>query len=190
MEPITFSEAAKKVRKGEAGVIPTDTLYGLVASAMDSAAVEKVYRIRSRENGKPCIVLLSDTSDLGRFGIVPNDGMLRTLGSVWPGEVSVVLPHDRKEWSHLHRGTGTIAFRVPKNADLRGFLREAGPVVAPSANPAGKNPATTVDEAVRYFGSRCGFFVDGGRLSGLPSTVVRIKDGALQVLRQGSVIFE
>lgn len=188
MEPISFPEAAERVKAGEIGIIPTDTLYGLVASAMDTVAVEHVYRIRGRDTGKPCIVLLSDLTDLGRFGITPNDETLLRLGSVWPGQVSVVLPHDRKEWTYLHRNTGTIAFRVPDVIGLHGFLREAGPVVAPSANPAGANTATTVGEALAYFGSGIGFVVDGGRLSGPPSTVARIVGDKWEIIRQGAVI--
>lgn len=187
---VMFSEAATRVRRGEIGVVPTDTLYGLVASALDSDAVERVYRVRGRDTGKPCIVLLSDTSELGRFGIDMGDMERRLLSSVWPGAVSVVLPCPDPRWAHLHRETGTIAFRVPADAELRGFLVAAGPVIAPSANPAGEMPAETIREAETYFGDRIDFLVDGGTLRNASSTVVDIGDGAFRILRQGGVIIE
>lgn len=178
------------IRKGAVGVIPTDTLYGIVASALDPAAVERVYDIRGRETGKPCIVLLSDVSDLGMFGIGPDDRTLEMLDHAWPGPVSVVLPCTDRKWEYLHRGAGSIAFRVPKSDTLHDFLVKSGLVIAPSANPAGMPPATTTAEAEAYFGDRLGFIVDGGTSAGRPSTVAELSDHAWRVLRQGDVILE
>ncbi|NTV55516.1 MAG: threonylcarbamoyl-AMP synthase [Candidatus Moranbacteria bacterium] len=186
MKNVTVSKAADLVRSGAVGVIPTDTLYGIVASAFDTDAVERVYRIRGRDSGKPCIVLLADMADLTRFGIDPDEVSRKRLSEVWPGPVSVVLPCSGAEWEYLHRGTGTIAFRVPDDLELRVFLASAGPVIAPSANPAGERPAETADEARLYFSDMTDFLVDGGRCSGEPSTVARLgDDGRWNVLRPG-----
>jgi len=190
MDRISFHEAAERIRGERVGVIPTDTLYGIVASVLCPDAVERVYGVRGRDEGKPCIVLLADMTDLGRFGIDPDDAERAMLASVWPGSVSVILPCPDTRWGHIHRGTGTVAFRVPDDADLRRFLSSAGPIIAPSANPAGKPPAETVEEAEAYFGGHIDFFVDGGRLSGTPSTVARIVDGKWDVLRRGAVILD
>ncbi|HWQ60604.1 MAG TPA: L-threonylcarbamoyladenylate synthase [Candidatus Fimivivens sp.] len=187
MDPLSFSDAATRIREGSVGVIPTDTLYGLVASALDPAAVVRVYGIRARETDKPCIVLFSGISDLGIFGIDPDNRTHELLSRVWPGPVSVVLPCSGAEWEYLHRGTGTIAFRVPKDDALHEFLVKAGPVIAPSANRAGEKPAVTAAEAEAYFGDHIDFVVDGGILGGVPSTVARIEQGEWVVLRQGSV---
>ena len=105
------------------------------------------------------------------------------LASVWPGSVSVILPCPDTRWGHIHRGTETVAFRVPDDAELREFLSSSGPIIAPSANPSGLPPATTVEEADAYFHDDADFLVDGGRLSGVPSTVARIVDGKWDVLR-------
>lgn len=171
---------------GNIGVIPTDTLYGLVASALDPVAVERVYRVRGRDEGKPCIALIGDVADLVTFGIdvVPLSEM---LGKFWPGKVSVVLPCADEKWQHLHRDTGTIAFRLPHVPELRALLRETGPIIAPSANPQGKPPAETIENAKSYFGDAVDFFVDGGTLHGEPSTVVRFEEGKIVVVREGVV---
>ncbi|NTW15645.1 MAG: threonylcarbamoyl-AMP synthase [Candidatus Moranbacteria bacterium] len=187
MERISFREAAERIRRGEVGVVPTDTLYGIVASALDRDAVERVYRVRGRDEGKPCIVLLSDMTDLGRFGIDPDDVSRSRLAEVWPGAVSVILPCSDSRWKHLHRGTGTIAFRVPEDPALHDFLVSAGPIIAPSANPSGLPPATTADEAEAYFGEDIDFLVDGGTLRNAPSTIARLEGGRWTVLRQGAI---
>ena len=186
----TLAEAAGHIRAGEVGIVPTDTLYGLVTSAMMPESVERVYAIRGRETGKPCIVLIADIDDLAQFDIVPDEATSRLLGTVWPGAVSVVLPCDGAEWEYLNRGTGTIAFRIPADDALRGFLREAGPVIAPSANPAGLVPATTIEESIGYFGTTIDFTVADGRLLNVHSTVARIVDGKFEVIRQGAVILD
>lgn len=188
MGNVTFSEAADMIRTGSIGIVPTDTLYGLVALASDPDAVERTYRARGREAGKPCVVLLSDASELERFGIVPDTVSRERLARVWPGKASIVFPCHDPRWKHLHRGTGTIAFRIPDDADLHVFLAETGPVIAPSANPAGERPAETAGEAEGYFGESADFVVDGGRRSGEPSTVARMTEGGWEILRQGPVI--
>lgn len=188
MGKISFPEAAVMVGYGRIGVVPTDTLYGLVASVSDRDAVERVYRVRGRDAGKPCIVLLPDVSDLGRFGVDPDDASRDRLARIWPGKVSVVFPCRDPRWEHVHRGTGTIAFRVPAEKDLHMFLAAAGPVIAPSANPSGDPPAETAEEAEAYFHDNIDFLVDGGRVAGEPSTVALIEDGKWRVLRKGAVI--
>lgn len=190
METISFDQAKKRIVDGEIGVIPTDTLYGIVVSAFDPDAVERVYATRGRDTDKPCIVLIGDMSDLGWFGIDSADADRAMLARVWPGPVSVVLSCPNPRWRYLHRGTEMLAFRVPDDAQLRNFLSSAGPIIAPSANPAGERPAETVEEANVYFHNDIDFLVDGGRLSGAPSTVARIVDGKWDVLRQGVVILE
>ena len=109
------------------------------------------------------------------------------LKRLWPGKVSAVLPCSDEQWAYLHRGTGTVAFRLPDDAGLRALLRETGPLVAPSANPQGEPPAKTIEDAEGYFGDTVDFYVDGGLLDGEPSTLVKIENGNIVVLRQGAV---
>ena len=99
--------------------------------------------------------------------------------------MSVIFPNIPDRFSYLHRGMGTLAFRIPDVSELRDMLRVSGPIIAPSANPEGMKPAETAEEAQSYFGDRADFFVDGGKLSGLPSTVVRLEDDRFTVVRQG-----
>ena len=190
MKITSFDEVALFLNDGGIGVVPTDTLYGLVASALDREAVERVYHIRGRDEGKPCIVLIGGMDVLASFGIVLSDEERITLSLLWPGKVSVIFPCPDTKRVYLHRGTGTIAFRVPDKSDLRELLRETGPLIAPSANPQGMPPAKTIEEARTYFGDDADFYVDGGTLDSEPSTVVRFTDGRLSVVREGAVKIE
>ncbi len=173
------------LEKGGIGILPTDTLYGLVARAMDARAVERVYTVRGRDIGKPCIVLLSDSTELSKFGVRTTDWEEKFFRQHWPGAVSVVLPCGEPSYEYLHRGTQTIAFRVPEPLWLRALLRRTGPLVAPSANPQGAPPADTIAQAKRYFGGRVDFYHNGGTLASEPSTIVALFENHITILREG-----
>ncbi|HEX4103952.1 MAG TPA: L-threonylcarbamoyladenylate synthase [Candidatus Paceibacterota bacterium] len=183
-------EIAPDLRRGEVGILPTDTLYGIVGSALNARTVRKIYSLRRRNPTKPMIVLIADLRDLARFGITPARAAHAIVKRVWPGKVSVVLPIGNsaaKKFKYLHRGTNTLAFRLPRPAWLRSLLKKTGPLVAPSANFEGKPPARTVAEAKKYFGDKVKFYVDFGRVASKPSTLIAINGGEVKVLRKGAV---
>jgi L-threonylcarbamoyladenylate synthase len=174
---------AKILTAGGVGIVPTDTLYGICASALSKRAVERVYRLKGRDEGKPFITLISSADDLKLFGVKLSAEQKEYLASVWPGPVSVILPVVLKKFAYLHRGTNSIAFRLPKNPKLQKFLQESGPLAAPSANPQGLLPARTVAEAKKYFGDAVDFYIAGGTKDGKPSKIVSLVSGAPEVLR-------
>jgi L-threonylcarbamoyladenylate synthase len=102
----------------------------------------------------------------------------------------VILPCLDEKFSYLTRGTGNLAFRIPDDDALRVFLCEAGPLIAPSANPQGETPAETISEAKRYFGNSIDFYIDGGTLRGEPSTIVRLENDRVTLIRPGAVPIE
>ena len=131
-----------------------------------------------------------------KFGIIPGAYAKKFLAQYWPGKISVVLPllrqgfggqACRRKFSYLHRGTNSLALRVPAGAKIRAFLKQTGPLVAPSANTEGKPPAKTIAEAKKYFGERIDFYIDAGKKDSRPSTFVRILKNKTVVLREGAV---
>lgn len=167
------------------GVLPTDTLYGLVGSALSRNAVLRIYKLKKRNSRKPLIILISSFRDLARFGVKPDAKTKKILQKAWPGKVSVILPCRNEKFRYLHRGTNTLAFRLPAEKHLRVLLSKTGPLVAPSVNPEGKPPARTIREAKKYFGDAVDFYVDGGALRSLPSTLIKIQNGHIVVRRRG-----
>lgn len=170
--------------RGGIAVIPTDTLYGVVASAQDEAAVERVYALKGRAPEKPCIILIASLDDLKLFGITLNDAQRAVLDRSWPGPVSVVLPCGDSVPEYLHRGTHTLAFRLPDDESLRALVQKVGPLIAPSANPQSLAPATTFAEARGYFGDRVDCYLDGGTHAGKASKLISLSEtGEETVLR-------
>jgi L-threonylcarbamoyladenylate synthase len=170
-------------------VLPTDTLYGLVASAWSKRAVEKIYEIKERDKSKALIVLIYSLTDLEKFGIKPGKKQTKILAKIWPGEVSVLLACKSAKFKYIHRGTKEIAFRMigRNNIDLCNLIKKVGPIVAPSANIESFAPSETIKEAKLCFGDKVDLYISDGRRKGDPSTLIRIKDSSLEILRQGNV---
>ncbi len=169
---------------GAVGVIPTDTIYGVVARAADELAVTRLYKIKHREH-KPGTIIAADIDQLTALGI--KHRYLKAVEQFWPGALSVVIPCGA-ELSYLHQGKFSLAVRIPAKEELRELLIETGPLLTSSANHPSQAPAHTVHEAQNYFGDEVDFYIDGGDLSGHePSTVIRIVDDEIEVLRQGAV---
>lgn len=179
--------SVEKILSGSGiGVLPTDTIYGLAGRAMDKKAVEKIYKIRKRNPKKPLIILINSLNDLPLFRIKLSLETKKVLKKVWPGPVSVILPCRNKKFHYLHRGTKTLAFRLPKLEWLRNLLKKTGPLAAPSANWEGYPPAKTIKEAEKYFKNQVDFYLNGGKLESPPSTVIFVKDDKIKIIREGA----
>ncbi len=180
---VSMAEAADLLRSGLVGVIPTDTVYGLAASAALESAVNRLYKLKSRHN-KPGTILGASIDQFVTLG-VPRRYMT-AVEHYWPNPVSFVIPINPNKL-YLHGGRGTVALRIPAQEKLREVLAVSGPLMTSSANAPAQPPANTVAEAYDYFGDSVDFYVDGGDLSGnAPSTVVRIVDDAIEILRPGA----
>ena len=181
---IPFTDAAQRLQQGQVGVIPTDTIYGLAASAYDEVAVTRLYAVKKREH-KPGTVIAASIDQLISLGIEPH--YLNYVASLWPASLSVVIP--TSERPYLHQGVGSLAMRVVADPNLRTILEQTGPLLTSSANQPGEPESTIIERAWQYFGDSVDFYVNGGDLSGRKaSTIIRLlPDNSIELLRQGSV---
>ncbi len=186
---LTEPAVVAALRSGAVGVLPGDTVYGLMASAGNPDAVTKLFQLKQREN-KPGTVIAASVDQLVELGLKRR--YLTAVEQYWPGPVSVIIPVDnREELNYLHQGLYGLAVRIPKDDQLLKLLQETGPLMTSSANLAGQPTSTTLRQAQEYFGEKADFYVEGGDLSDrLPSTVIRIIDDAVEVVRQGAVIID
>jgi L-threonylcarbamoyladenylate synthase len=180
-----FDEAIQKLQQpGAIGVIPTDTIYGVVARASDQAAVSRLYRLKKRDH-KTGTLITADIEQLVKLGFKRR--YLKAVERFWPGAVSVETPCG-PELTYLHLGLNRVAVRIPDNQPLQKLLIACGPLLTSSANAPDEPHANTVTEAQAYFGDKVDFYIDGGDLTGRPpSTILRIIDDAIEVVRQGAV---
>ena len=174
----------KQLKAGGVGVMPTDTLYGLVAQAANQSATEALYKLKGRSN-KPGTLIAASIDQLVQLGIKRR--YLTAVEQFWPNSISVVIPTG-SALDYIHQGKQTLAVRIPGDTKIHDLLEQTGPLITSSANTPGAEPATTIDEAREYFGDTVDFYVDGGSKRGAEaSTIIRIVDDAVEVLREGSV---
>jgi L-threonylcarbamoyladenylate synthase len=184
---ISDPDIIQQLQSGAVGVLPCDTVYGLVCHAFNPAAVARLYGLKLREH-KPGTLIAASLDQLVDLGLKRR--YLTPIEQYWPGAVSVVIPCG-DELEYLHQGIGSLAVRLPAGDMLGNLLRQIGPLLTTSANLPGQPPASTTTQAEAYFGDQLDFYVDGGDYSGhLPSTIVRIVDDALEILRPGAVTIE
>jgi L-threonylcarbamoyladenylate synthase len=179
-----FKDAVKKLQEtGAVGVLPTDTVYGLVARASDEKAVQRLYDLKQRE-GKPGTIIAASIQQLIELGLKAR--YLKAVEQFWPGAVSVIIPCG-PELTYLHEGKYGLAVRIPKSENLRALLKQTGPLLTSSANHPGEPTAITLDAAKQYFKDQVDFYEDGGDLSNhAPSTIIRIVDDAIEIIREGA----
>lgn len=182
-----FNKIAELIKEGGIGVIPTDTIYGLVGQALNTHTVDKIYQLRKRDKNKPFIILINSTKDLNTFNIKIDKKTTEFLNKHWPGKISVILPCSDKKFKYLHRGTETLAFRMPNYPKLRSLIKITGPLVAPSANIQGMIPANNIFKAQKYFTNNIDFYLDKGEINSTPSTIVKYENNQFITLRTGTV---
>jgi L-threonylcarbamoyladenylate synthase len=172
-------------KPGTIGVIPTDTVYGVVARAADPEAVARLYALKHRE-GKPGTLVAANMEQLEELGL--KHRYLKAVEQFWPGALSVIIPCADPALAYLHQGKMSLAVRIPAKKEFQELLALTGPLLTSSANHPAEPPATTITEAKNYFGDEVDLYFDGGDLSdNKPSTIIRIVDDAIEIIREGAV---
>jgi len=184
---MNIKEIIEQLNENRVIVMPSDTIYGIFGKALDKSVADRIYGIKNRDFSKPFILMINDLDDLKLFGIKVGLEITNKLNKIWPNKVTVLLKCENKEFEYLHRGTKELAFRIPKNKDLVEILSNTGPLISTSANISNKPYAKTIDEAKSYFGNSIDTYIDGGYIEDLPSTLIKIENNNIRILRQGSV---
>lgn len=193
------AEGAKVLRAGEVAALPTETVYGLAADALNPAAVAKVFEVKERPSFDPLIVHLAKAGDLKRVAEVPEevaDTVRKLTAAFWPGPLTLVLPKRPEVPDIVTSGLPTVAVRVSKHEVMRAVARELGnPVAAPSANRFGRISPTSARAVLDELDGKIPLVIDGGACaSGLESTIIAVEAGdpkpAIRILRPGPVTRE
>ena len=163
----------ESIKNGAVGVIPTDTIFGVIASVDYPKSFERIYEAKNRPKNKQMIHLVGSVSQLGQLGIELNDRQNESLKKIWPGPVSVIFKSDNT-LPHSHAETFTIAVRIPKDQWLRDMIKKTGPIVATSANLSGQSTPKDI-EIIKKQIPNLDFYVDGP-VQDEPSKICRMED--------------
>ena len=185
-----IARAGGLIGEGWPVAVPTETVYGLAADARNAAAVARIYAAKGRPDFNPLIVHVQDLSaaeKLGVFGKVE-----RALADrFWPGPLTLVVPRTAgcPVASIATAGLDTIALRVPGHRAMQALLAASGaPLAAPSANASGGVSPTKASHVLATLDGRIAMVIDDGpTTAGVESTIARVRDGAVEILRPGPV---
>jgi L-threonylcarbamoyladenylate synthase len=180
----TDNESLIILMNGGIVVLPTDTVYGVVARVANKDSVARLYKLKKRDK-KPGTIIASSVRQLIDLGV--DEKYIAMVQHLWPNPISIVLPVG-DDLEYLHLGVGSLAFRVVADRELAELLDMTGPLLTSSANDPGQPTANTIDEAKQYFGDKVDFYIDGGDLSDrLASTIAILIDGKINIIRQGKI---
>lgn len=182
-------EAAELLRSGEVVALPTETVYGLAANALDARAVARIYEIKGRPAHNPIIVHVSDVA-MARSCVCDWPGSADQLaGAFWPGPLTLVLPRAQTIPDIVTAGGATVGVRWPSHPFIQAVIRECGfPLAAPSANPSNQVSPTNVEHVNKELGDKLPLIVDGGQSQvGIESTVLDLTVSPPRVLRPGMI---
>jgi L-threonylcarbamoyladenylate synthase len=187
--PSTLARLARRLRAGELVAVPTETVYGLAANALDARACRKIFTAKGRPADDPLIVHIHSLAQLGEVAEV-NAAALALAKKFWPGPLTLVLPKKAVVPDVVSAGLPSVAVRMPSHPLFRRLLKLTGlPLAAPSANPFGYVSPTSAEHVQAGLGKKVRHILDGGPCTiGLESTIVDVRDPRRpRLLRPGAI---
>ncbi len=183
-----IDRAAALLQVGGLVAFPTETVYGLGASARDPAAVARVFAAKGRPADHPLIVHLGAAGLLEQWARTVPEAARRLAQAFWPGPLTLVLPRRPEVPDAITGGQDSVALRVPAHPVALALLHAAGPLVAPSANRFGHVSPTTAAHVLDELGGAVDLILDGGPCAvGVESSIVGLLGDAPVLLRPGGV---
>lgn len=187
--------AIEHLQSGEPVALPTETVYGLAADALNVEAVLKIFEAKERPRFDPLIVHLPTTDWLERLTVTPTEDeslVSRLTNAFWPGPLTLVLPRKPIVPDVVTAGLETVAVRMSAHPIFREIIgRLARPLAAPSANRFGRISPTEASHVLAELDGRIPLIIDGRATThGLESTIVVVRGGGIEILREGPITLE
>lgn len=179
--------AAQLLKEGKLVAFPTETVYGLGASAFDREAMERIYEVKGRMEVKPLTVHIADEKDIWDFAKEITSKARKLISAFWPGPLTIVVPKKEGIPPQITRSDG-VGLRMPAHPIALALIEKSGPLVVPSANLSGQASPTTPKMVKEQIGNKIECLIDGGRTPlGIESTVVDLTDNKPLILRRGMI---
>lgn len=180
------------IQKGELVLFPTETVYGIGADALNDEAVKKIYIAKGRASDNPLILHISDISMLNMIADNISPLEYKLMDAFWPGPFTIIL-NKKKNIANVATCNGdTVGVRMPSNMIAHELIRRANtPIAAPSANISGRPSGTKLEDIIDELKNKVSCIIDGGECDiGLESTVVRVINEEVHILRPGKITKE
>ena len=180
----------QELEKGGAVVLPTETVYGLFAKALDKKAVDHVYRLKRRPRDKALNLNVASLNDILNFSKNHPPYLQQLVDSFLPGPLTIILKANDKVPYWVNSDMTTVGFRMPSHPVTLELIREFGPLIGPSANISGQDSGVTYKEILQDFNQNVLGLEDDAFLTGQDSTIIDLSGSKVKILRQGSITRE
>ena len=176
------------INNGELAIVPTDTVYGIIADATNEEAIRKVYFAKHRSFSKPLIIMVSSIDMLRRYVKDISSVEQKLIEKYWPGRLTILFKKNNEISNLLTNGGEYIGIRLPDNKDLCALMNMLNkPLISTSANISDNMTITEITMLEDELKNNISYIVDGGVLNDLPSTLVKVEDGNIIFLREGEL---
>ena len=183
---------AEAIKQGNLVLFPTETVYGIGANALSEEAVRQIYIAKGRASDNPLIAHISNIEMLEELVLEVGEIEQKLIEKFWPGPLTIVFKKKSIVPDIITGGLDTVAIRMPSNEIARKLIEYSNcPIAAPSANISGKPSGTLVEDIIEELDGKVEYVIDGGKVDiGVESTVIRVVDGIVHILRPGKVTKE
>jgi len=187
MKKLDLSKAITALRNGQVIVYPTDTLYGLGADIYNPEAVEKVFKIKKRQETSALPVAVADIDEIEKIAFV-DENAKRLIKAFLPGKLTIILKKKDIVSEVVTGGLDKVAIRIPNNKIALELLSKFGPITATSANIHGKKPPVNIEDiSMQFSKSDIAVYLDDGILDDKPSTIVDLTEKPFKIIRKGAI---
>ena len=176
------------INNGNIAVVPTDTVYGIIGDATNIDVIHKVYEVKKRDYSKPLILMVSSIDMLEKYVLEINDIEKKLIDRYWPGKLTILFKKNNNIDDLITSGSNLVGIRYPDNKDLNELMNKLNkPLISTSCNISSKEVITSIDMLEEDISKHVSYVYDGGVLSDTSSTIVRVNDGKIEILRDGEL---
>ena len=180
----------KNLAAGGAVVLPTETVYGLFAQALNEEAVERVYELKRRPRGKALNLNVASLEEIYNFSKNQPCYLDQLYQAFLPGPLTIILQANDRVPAWINSGMETVGFRIPNHPVTLDLIRKYGPLIGPSANLSGKASGTSFQQIMMDFQEQVSGVEDDAALTGQDSTILDLSGEKALILRQGAITRE
>ncbi|HFI0644673.1 TPA: L-threonylcarbamoyladenylate synthase [Streptococcus suis] len=184
---MTMDKLRTILESGGAVVLPTETVYGLFAQALNEEAVNRVYQLKQRPRDKAMNLNVSNLNDIYFFSQNPPHYLEKLYNRFMPGPLTIILKANNNVPFWVNSGLDTIGFRLPKHEQTLRLIAETGPLIGPSANVSGQESGKEFAKLLSQFSEKLEGIADDEALTGIDSTILDLSGQKALILRQGAI---
>ncbi|MDW8681410.1 L-threonylcarbamoyladenylate synthase [Streptococcus suis] len=184
---MTMDKLRTILENGGAVILPTETVYGLFAQALNEDAVNRVYQLKQRPRDKAMNLNVSNLNDIYFFSQNPPYFLEKLYNRFMPGPLTIILKSNKNVPFWVNSGLDTVGFRLPKHEKTLRLIAETGPLIGPSANVSGQESGKEFTKLLSQFSEKLEGIADDKALTGIDSTILDLSGDKAKILRQGSI---